>query len=208
VYAAQDCGFEYVGTVGQPNGQTSFKKRQNPFSILSGQLIMNFRKVLDPKIQKRARIGMNAYEILMQNIEGIIARNQGATTEQINKEIVTKAVGLGILHLIAKEYNDLSPLLRDNFDYNKETQLYHMRNTKSLADHVPLFDRIKYYLVSYLNEKEIEGIYPNLENIAFNIIPSLTNGKTPDEQTILTVLQAIAVRVGKDGWKLNNGELF
>jgi len=160
---------------------------------------MNFRKVRDPKLLKKARIGMSAYEILMQNIEGIIARNNGATIEQINKEIVIKAVEFGILHLIVKEYDDLSPLLHDNFDYNRETQLFQMRSKKSLTANVPLFDRVKYYLVSYLKERELEGIYPNLENIAFNIIPSLTNGKTPDEQTIHTVLQAVAVRVGKDG---------
>jgi hypothetical protein len=45
VEVAEKAGFEYAGVVKQNNGQTSFKKRQNPFTVLSGQLIINFRKV-------------------------------------------------------------------------------------------------------------------------------------------------------------------
>ena len=30
---AESCGFEYIGAVPQKNGQTSFKKRQNPFTV-------------------------------------------------------------------------------------------------------------------------------------------------------------------------------
>ena len=40
---AEKAGFEYAGAVKQSNGQASFKKRQNPFSVLSGQLIINFK---------------------------------------------------------------------------------------------------------------------------------------------------------------------
>ncbi len=36
VETAEKCRFEYVGAVAQKNGQTSFKKRQNPFTVLSG----------------------------------------------------------------------------------------------------------------------------------------------------------------------------
>jgi 16S rRNA G966 N2-methylase RsmD len=41
IETAENCGFEYIGAVPQKNGQTSFKKRQNPFTVLSGQLIIN-----------------------------------------------------------------------------------------------------------------------------------------------------------------------
>ena len=43
VDTAEKVGFEYAGAVKQNNGQTSFKKRQNPFTVLSGQLIINFK---------------------------------------------------------------------------------------------------------------------------------------------------------------------
>jgi hypothetical protein len=49
VETAQKSGFEYVGTVTQQSGQQTFKKRQNPFTVLHGQLIINFRKTRSPK---------------------------------------------------------------------------------------------------------------------------------------------------------------
>ena len=69
VETAEKCGFEYAGAVKQGNGQTSFKKRQNPFTVLSGQLIINFKKVRKPKyIMKyimKAALGMNTGEIIV-----------------------------------------------------------------------------------------------------------------------------------------------
>lgn len=92
---AESCGFEYVGAVPQKNGQTSFKKRQNPFTVLSGQLIINFRKVPTPKAVMKANLGMDITEIVMQTVEGIIAKNDGATLEQINDELIIKGLELG-----------------------------------------------------------------------------------------------------------------
>ena len=71
---AEKAGFEYAGAVKQANGQTSFKKRQNPFTVLSGQLIINFKKVHRPRAILKANLGMNISEIIIQTIEGVIAK--------------------------------------------------------------------------------------------------------------------------------------
>ena len=84
IETAESCGFEYIGAVAQKNGQTSFKKRQNPFTVLSGQLIINFRKARNPRAILKANLGMDIADIVMQTIEGIIAKNNGANLEQIN----------------------------------------------------------------------------------------------------------------------------
>ena len=99
---AESCGFEYVGAVSQKNGQTSFKKRQNPFTVLSGQLIINFRKVRKPRFIMKANLGMKITDIIMQTIEGIIAKNNGASLEQINDELIIKGLELGFLDLLKK----------------------------------------------------------------------------------------------------------
>src|SRR5690606_2599161 len=57
VDTAERAGFEYAGAVKQSNGQTSFKKRQNPFSVLSGQLIINFKKTKSPKTIQKVDLG-------------------------------------------------------------------------------------------------------------------------------------------------------
>ncbi|MCA6072800.1 MAG: type I restriction enzyme HsdR N-terminal domain-containing protein [Endomicrobium sp.] len=61
VDTAESCGFEYIGAVPQKNGHSSFKKIQNPFTVLSGQLIINFRKVRNPKIIMKANLGISYF---------------------------------------------------------------------------------------------------------------------------------------------------
>jgi hypothetical protein len=43
---------------------------------------------------------MDISEIMMQFIEGIIAKNSGATLEQINDELIIKELELGFLDLL------------------------------------------------------------------------------------------------------------
>ncbi|MDR2099249.1 MAG: hypothetical protein LBP40_00285 [Campylobacteraceae bacterium] len=106
---AESCGFEYVGAVSQKNGQISFKKRQNPFTVLSGQLIINFRKARNPKAIMKANLGMDIADIVMQTIEGIIAKNDGATIEQINDELIIKRLGVGLFRFVKKRVFGFDP---------------------------------------------------------------------------------------------------
>ncbi|MFB2806973.1 hypothetical protein [Microcystis sp. BLCC-F209] len=199
---AESCGFEYVGAVPQKNGQTSFKKRQNPFTVLSGQLIINFRKVRSPKAVMKANLGMDITEIVMQTVEGIIAKNDGATLEQINDELIIKGLELGFLDLLAKEYSDLTPILLDNFDYEEKTELYTIKKDSKFKSKIDVKLRIKYYLISYLRRMERDNKSSSFDDIVFNILPLLKNGTTPENQTILSVLEDIAQRVGDDNWRL------
>jgi len=205
---AESCGFEYVGAVPQKNGQTSFKKRQNPFTVLSGQLIINFRKVRNPKAILKANLGMGIAEIVMQTIEGIIAKNNGATLEQINDELIIKGLELGFLDLLKKEYTDLTPILLSSFDYDDETELFTIQKNSKFMTHIDVRLRIRYYLLSYLRRMERENKASTFNEIILEIMPLLKNGTTPEKQTILGVLEHIAERVGQDSWCLKkDGQL-
>jgi hypothetical protein len=173
IETAENCGFEYIGAVPQKNGQTSFKKRQHPFTVLSGQLIINFRKVRKPRAILKANLGMDIAEIVMQTIEGIIAKNNGATLEQINDELIIKGLELGFLDLLKKEYSDLTPLLMSTFDYNETTDTFTIKKDTRFQTHIDVRLRIRYYLLSYLTRKEREGNNPHFEDIIFNIMPLL-----------------------------------
>jgi DNA modification methylase len=199
---AESCGFEYAGAVSQKNGQTSFKKRQNPFTVLSGQLIINFRKVKNPKSIMKANLGMKIADIVMQTIEGIIAKNNGASLEQINDELIIKGLELGFLDLLKKEYSDLTPLLLEKFDYDEETEIYSIKENKKFTAQIDVKLRIKYYIISYLRRMERENKVVDFDEIVLNIMPLLKNGTTPKKQTILSVLEDIAYRSGKNGWTL------
>ena len=202
IETAERCGFEYAGAVAQKNGQTSFKKRQNPFTVLSGQLIINFKKVRKPKYIMKASLGMDIGEIVMQTIEGIIAKNHGATLEQINDELIIKGLELGFLDLMKKEYSDLTPILLDTFDYDENTELFSIKKDKKFKTHIDLNLRVRYYLTSYLRRMERENKTAHFDEIVLYIMPLLKNGITPEKQTILNVLEDIADRVGADSWQL------
>ena len=62
--------------------------------------------------------------------------------------------------------------------------------------------RIRFYLVPYLNRCEREGREACIDDIVPAIMPLLKNGTTPEEQTILSVLEDIGERYGKDCWRL------
>ncbi|MGD1045617.1 MAG: DNA methyltransferase [Bacteroidota bacterium] len=211
VDTAERAGFEYAGAVKQANGQTSFKKRQNPFTVLSGQLIINFKKVRKPKSILKANLGMKIGDIILQTMEGIIAKHHGATLEQINDEIIIKGLELGFLDLLKKEYSDLTPLLLESFDFDEVTHLFSIKNNEKFKTHVDLNLRVRYYLISFLRRQKLEKKQPTLEEIVFHIMPLLRNGITPEKQTILNVLENIAERVGEDRWQLKEtgqGSLF
>ena len=202
IETAESCGFEYIGAVAQKNGQTSFKKRQNPFTVLSGQLIINFRKVRNPKAILKANLGMDIAEIVMQTIEGIIAKNHGATLEQINDELIIKGLELGFLDLLKKEYTDLTPILMSSFDYNDETELFTIKKDARFMTNIDVKLRVKYYLISYLRRMERENKTSTFDEIILYILPLLKNGITPENQTVLNVLGDIADRIGHDNWRL------
>ena len=202
IETAEQCGFEYAGAVAQKNGQTSFKKRQNPFTVLSGQLIINFRKVRKPRYILKASLGMDISDIVTQTREGIIAKNNGASLEQINDELIIKGLELGFLDLLKKQYSDLTPLLLDMFDYDDKTELFTIRKNTQFKSHLDLDLRVRYYLISYLRRMELQRKTATFDEIVLHIIPLLKNGTTPEAQTILNVLEDIAERVGDDSWQL------
>ncbi|MDR0521777.1 MAG: type I restriction enzyme HsdR N-terminal domain-containing protein [Planctomycetaceae bacterium] len=210
---AEQCGFEYVGAVPQKNGQSSFKKRQRPGRILSGQLMLNFRKVRNPKTMLKVNLGSDMTLLVLETIEGIIAKHNGATLEQINDTLIQKGLELGFLDLLEKTYEkgDITPLLEKEFVFDEKTELFMIPPHRSFKTHIDLHLRIKYYLTSYLVRSEREHKDARFDDIVLTILPSLKNGSSPEEQTILGVLQDIAVPYGTDCWRLKKdgqGELI
>ena len=211
VESAEKVGFEYAGATPQNNGQTSFKKRQNPFTVLSGQLIINFRKVRNPKTIGSINLGASTMDVILETIESLIAANDGATLEQINSELVIKGLELGFLDVLAKEYEDLTPLLRQSFEYDETHKLYHIKSDRKFKTYIDLELRLRYFLVSYLRRLEHQSQYPTFDDIVLHVMPLLKNGVTPERQTIENVLHKVGERVGENRWRLlkkGQAELF
>lgn len=202
VDTAERIGFEYMGAVKQSNNKTTFKKRQHPFTVLEGQLIINFKKTRNPKAIMKIDMGANITGVIMETIEGIIAHNDGATLEDINNELIIKGLELGFLDILSKEYRDISPVLNENFDFNEDTKKYYIPQHKRFRSLIDVRLRIKYFLLSYMRRTEHQNYHPTFDEIVLNIIPLLKNGITPEKQTILGVLETIALRTHDGRWKL------
>ena len=103
---------------------------------------------------------------------------------------------------MAKEYNDITPFLLQNFSFNEEDNTYSISQSRGFKSHLYVRLRIRYSLIPYLNRCEREGREARFDDIVRSIMPLLKNGKTPEEQTILGVLENIALPIGKDCWRL------
>lgn len=198
IETAEKAGFEYAGAVRQANGQTSFKKRQNPFTVLAGQLIINFKKVKNPKTLLKASIGADFSEVILDTIESVIYKYNGATLEQINNDLIIKGLELGFFDLLRKEYYDLTPLLMDTFDYDEKTEKFNIKKKRHFKMKIDEKLRIRYFITSYLNRVG----QADFDDIVLDIMPLLKNGTTPENQTILKVLTDIAERTRGNQWRL------
>jgi hypothetical protein len=202
VETAERAGFEYAGAIPQKTDRETFKKRQNPFTVLHGQLIINFKKVENPKTIMRVSLGADIADIVIQTIEGIIAKNHGATIDEINDELIIKGLELGFLDILGKEYQDVTPTLREQFDYDTSTEKYHLRKNTKFKANIDVSVRISYYLVAYMRRMAHQHHNPTFDEIVLHIMPLLKNGKTPERQTIQSVLEELSERVGEDSYRL------
>ena len=204
VETAQKAGFEYMGAVPQSTNLPSVKKVQYPSTVLSGQLIINFRKVPSPRAIMKLDLGDDATDLILETAEGVIAQNEGATIEEINNELIIKGIELGFLDLLSSKYDDLSPLLEEYFDLDNETQKYHLPQNKKFKSAIPVDLRLRYFLLSYLKRQHQEGIDPEFSDIVQSIMPLLKNGITPKDQTILNVLRVWAWETPSGHWRLKD----
>ncbi len=202
VETAEKAGFEYMGAVTQSNDKTSFKKQQHPFTVLSGQLIVNFRKAKNPQNIMKIELGADIANIVIETIEGAIAENDGATLEEINDELIIKGLELGFLDILSKQYQDVTPFLTTYFMYDDKTKKFHIPQKKTFKSRLDVRLRVRYFLLSYLRRMAHQGIFPTFDDIVLNIMPLLKNGITPEEQTILGILEQVAVMTGDGRWKL------
>ncbi len=204
VETAEKAGFEYMGAVPQATNKTSFKKHQHPSTVLSGQLIINFRKVRSPRIIMKEDLGDDATDLIIETAQNVIAERNGATIEEINNELIMKGIELGFLHLLSKKYDDLSPLLDSEFRLDRSTQKYQMAKNKKFKSAIPLRLRLRYLLRSYLERNRQRGVDSDFSEIVQNIMPTLKNGITPEEQTILNVLRDLAWELPSGRWRLRD----
>ncbi len=206
VDAAEEVGFEYAGSVRQDNGKKTFKKIKNPATVLSGQLILHFKKVNNPKTRIKDKVG-DTFELVLNNIEALIARDNGATLEEINSELQTRGLELGFLHELSKMFKDLTAFINQNFDYDNSSGKYHIRQGQKFKSKIDIKVRAKYFILSFLRGAERRNEKSTFDDICLEVIPLLKNGITPDKKDIKDILEEVAIPNKATGeWELKTSD--
>ncbi len=204
VQTSQDAGLEYVNTAVQPTRLPSSHKIANPLRVLSGELVLNFRKVKKPKTIAITRVGSDVVQLIKNTAERAIVREHGATTEDIYNALIPELLENGLLSEVKRKLSDVTPLLAAEFDFHDSDQRWHLRPNTRIGMFVPLSDRIRFYLVDALRKAEARDELMDFDDIVFEVMPNLINGETPTKQTILSVLRTLAFSPDSRRWKLGS----
>ena len=169
---------------------------------------MYFKKVKNPKNLVKENLGDEALDFVLNNIEAVIVRDDGASLEEIYAEVTIRALEFGFLHKLGKDYEDLTPLINTHFELDEASGKYHIKNGQKLKSHsISLEDRTKYFLLSYLRGAQRQNKSASFDDICLEIIPLLKNGISPNKELIREILEQIAVPNKENGqWRLKSQE--
>jgi hypothetical protein len=203
VKAAEAAGFEYVNTVPQPlNVIWSIHKKKKFLTVVSGELILNFRKVRNPRTLAIASVGSDAVSLIKDSAELSIVQANGATTDQIYTDVIPKLLENGLLGEVSSKIGDITPILHQEFDYDPEEKTWHVKPGRKLGCHIPLEYRIRFYITDFLNQSVRLGKPATIDDIVLTILPKLKNGAQPTEQLIVREIRKIASPVEGKYWAL------
>ena len=205
VDSAENLGFEYIGSVRQDNGQTTFKKRQNPSTVLSGQIIIYFKKVDDPKARAKHEVGEDIIERMFKDIESIIVQHNGANLQEIWNGLIIKAVEGNYIDKIAKKFENFIPAINERFICDTN-QKYHLREFSSFSNYeIPLEQRVEYFIKAMLGRAREQGRGISFNDIVFEVIPLSKNGVQANRKMVREILQEVAYEAN-ELWYLKDRE--
>ena len=198
-----EIGFEHVNTVCQPSKRRTVKKNQNPLTVFKGELILNFRKMRSNRNVVGIESNLSPKQYVLNSAELTIVSNEGsATIEQIMEDLIPKLWESGLLGAVSNEVNDINEILKASFNHDT-TGKWTLKKKTKLGCHIPLKNRIKFYLMSCLNKAKSENKKLTIDEIIMGVIPHLRNGITPSNQQIITELKKVATSRDDQTWDLN-----
>jgi len=202
VETAKSVGLEYKNSVVQHTKLPSWHKIDVPQTVVSSQMIVNFLRKENASFSiSEKTISLN--QLMFNVAEREIVKRHGATLEEIINSLVPELFEHNYIHEEAQTSTDkIFKLLCEEFGYNEDTKSFSIKldKHKKLGNYIPLQDRVKYYIISFMKLKE----KATLEEIIPAILPKLINGETPSGEQILEELKKIAQFDGRN-WVFVSG---
>jgi 16S rRNA G966 N2-methylase RsmD len=193
VKAAQDAGLRYVNTVSQPVGVVwSMHKKKNPLSVLSGELVINFRKAAGGTKITTPAAEQETDLIVRQCCEREILGSIGATTEAIHHVLVPALLEAGLLKHFSRKHGDITPLLKQFFDFESDTGRWQLRNDARPVASLPKKQMVRYFIARLLSRRGLEGKSVTEAEVRKHVQTSLNNGAAISNKTVRLVLKKVA----------------
>ena len=165
-------GFQYVNTIYYSPYYKSFQKVRNPLTTLTGQMILNFKKVKHPqKINKNIEI-VNIEGYIIDKIEEILKLKGDSKTEEVFNELLPILLEKGVLKKRHTAVNVVK-LLSDNFLYNSTNNSW--TNKASVIDEIAKsIGEIKYnQIIFYFPNINSENEFIRIDNLIEKLYNSL-----------------------------------
>jgi len=201
VDACLTAGFQYANTVVQPVGVVwSMHKKKNPLRVLSGELVLNFRKPATKVVSvETAPARREAVEIVRECCETEIIRGVGATTESLHHAVIPKLLEVGLLRSFSRTHGDLVPVLAQYFDFDTVAAKWQIRgslvNGKLSSSEVA-----RYHIARFLLRCQEEGKPVGEADVRQHVRATLQRNGSLAKTTIRRLLQEVGTCADGTHW--------
>lgn len=201
VDACTGAGFQYANTVVQPVGVVwSMHKKKNPLRVLSGELVLNFRKPAARVVPVRpTTVPCDPVQVVRACCEAEILHNLGATTEELHHAVVPKLLETGLLRAFSKQHGDLVPVLTNYFDFQTGTGKWHLRGD-ALIGKFAGNDLARYHIARFLASRYDEGIPVEEAEVQEHVRLVLKGNGALREKAIRKVLREVGTCADGRHW--------
>jgi 16S rRNA G966 N2-methylase RsmD len=202
VDACRSAGFTYVNTVVQPVGVVwSMHKKKNPLRVLSGELVLNFRKAAAPLAVNGQPRELDPLALVRECCQREIILNDGASTEALHHAVIPRLLEAGLLTQFSREWGDLTPLLEEFFEFDRPSGKWHLCADSEILPKLPRPALLRYAVVRHLAACGRAGV-PTTEAKARSYAKSLFGAKRGDQGLVRSLLRQLASSRDRRHWQL------
>jgi len=194
IAACYDAGFELVNLVPQKPQAISYKQAMEEGGLRT-DFVLTFVKPTEATI--RSQIGdIDVEDQILKTAASVIVERNGAEFYEIQDRVITMLINKGALDKAASV--NIAALLNQKFT-TKGGRWYIDPAKQTIIDRIPRKLRVQYFIQNILRSKgEV-----TFTEIYEAVLPTLTNGRAPDESEIYEILGKVGVS-HHDKWRLKD----
>ncbi len=203
VNACAKAGLDYQNTVVQPVAVVwSMHKKKNPLRVLSGELVLNFRKTGGGERRRRPLPAGDPLQLVLATCENSITQRHGCTTEELHHAVIPVLLEHGALAKFGREHGDLTPILRAHFDFDAHHRRWHLQRDQPPFGRVPAEQLAAYHAVRTLSRLRHANIGLTEAEFTAELNRRLAGKKRLDAANVRRLLRRIGYSPDGRHWRV------